>query len=111
MPLRRFHVKSCMLVLVLLMGTLALGAGRDAPQAGLAAKYPGDVGIGKDPAVIFADDFEGGDLKRWDDKSGTIAISEERPHGGTKCVAAPMEKRKNQGGEAKTWFMPGADRV
>jgi hypothetical protein len=25
---------------------------------GLAAKHPGDVGIGSDPAVIFADDFE-----------------------------------------------------
>jgi hypothetical protein len=25
---------------------------------GLAAKYPGDVGIAKDPAVLFHDDFE-----------------------------------------------------
>src|SRR5262245_6715554 len=25
---------------------------------GIAAKYPGDVGIGNDPDVIFADDFE-----------------------------------------------------
>ena len=26
--------------------------------AGIAAKYPGDVGIAGDPAVIMADDFE-----------------------------------------------------
>jgi hypothetical protein len=28
-------------------------------DAGIAAKYPGDVGIEKDPAVIFAESFEG----------------------------------------------------
>ena len=27
-------------------------------NSGIAARYPGDVGIGSDPAVIFADDFE-----------------------------------------------------
>ena len=27
-------------------------------NAGIAARYPGDVGIGSDPTVIFADDFE-----------------------------------------------------
>jgi len=26
---------------------------------GIAAKYPGDAGIDADPAVVFADDFEG----------------------------------------------------
>ena len=30
----------------------------EAPAKGLAAKYPGDAGIAKDPNVIFADDFE-----------------------------------------------------
>ncbi|HEX4514533.1 MAG TPA: hypothetical protein VH054_13375, partial [Polyangiaceae bacterium] len=29
-----------------------------APSEGIAAKYPGDVGIGSDPNVIFFDDFE-----------------------------------------------------
>ena len=38
--------------------------------AGLSAKYPGDVGIVKDPAVLFTDDFESGDLKRWDERRG-----------------------------------------
>jgi hypothetical protein len=40
-------------------------------DTGIAASYPGDVGIASDPAVIFADDFESygkaADLgKRWD---------------------------------------------
>jgi len=40
---------------------------------GIAARYPGDVGIAGDPAVIFADDFESyakaSDLdQRWDNK-------------------------------------------
>lgn len=29
-----------------------------APETGLAAKYPGDVGIEKDPAVVFTENFE-----------------------------------------------------
>lgn len=28
-------------------------------QQGIAAQYPDDIGIGSDPAVVFADDFEG----------------------------------------------------
>jgi hypothetical protein len=47
------------------------GAGGSSSMNGIAARHPGDVGIGADPAVIFADDFEGyaqsSDLnKRWD---------------------------------------------
>jgi hypothetical protein len=41
-----------------------------APAAddGLAAKYPKDAGIGKDPAVLFHDDFEGENVGgAWDD--------------------------------------------
>jgi hypothetical protein len=34
------------------------GGGATSGGAGIAAKYPGDVGIDADPAVIFADDFE-----------------------------------------------------
>jgi hypothetical protein len=37
---------------------------------GISAKYPGDSGIAEDPAVLFAEDFESGDLeavgRRWD---------------------------------------------
>lgn len=36
---------------------IALAAAQEG--TGLAAKYPEDAGIGKDPKVVFADDFEG----------------------------------------------------
>ena len=78
---------------------------------GIANQYPADKDIAKDPSVLFADDFESGDLSKWDDKSGTLAVTDDRPNAGTKCAAAPMEKGKNRGGEAKKWFLPGADRV
>jgi len=32
------------------------------PPAGLAAKYPGDTGIDKDPAVVFTENFEEGSV-------------------------------------------------
>jgi hypothetical protein len=54
-------------------GTVATGALPALPEGytGIAAKYPGDVGIAGDSAVIFADDFESyaqaADIaKRWD---------------------------------------------
>lgn len=48
----------------------AAGTGMQAGD-GIAAKYPGDIGIENDPDVLFADDFEGhsqpSDLeKKWD---------------------------------------------
>src|SRR5690606_35419522 len=36
------------------------GAGAASSDESLSSLYPGDVGIDADPAVIFADDFEGG---------------------------------------------------
>ena len=45
-------------------GTGEPGGTGQAPQT-LAEKYPGDVGIGSDPAVLFHDDFESG-WGRWD---------------------------------------------
>lgn len=51
----------------------ANGVSAPAPQPlpegdqGIAARYPGDRGIDADPAVLFHDDFESGDLrKKWD---------------------------------------------
>jgi hypothetical protein len=36
-------------------------------EKGIAARYPGDHGIESDPAVVFHDDFESGDLRgKWD---------------------------------------------
>jgi len=75
-------------VLVLAVGQQQPG-GAAAPgaAAGLAAMYPGDATIGADPAVIFAEDFESGDLaaigRRWGDVSNkdnkALALSADVP--------------------------------
>jgi len=105
-------MKSLSLVTALVMVSTAVAAPDKLPEgAGLAAKYPGDVNLSRDASVLFADDFESGDLKKWDDKSGSIIVTGEKPNAGAKCAAAPMEKGKNIGGEAKKWFLPGADQV
>lgn len=82
-----------------------------APAAGLAAKYANDAGIENDPSVLFADNFESGDMKKWDEKRGGVLMSEDKPNSGRWCVQMAMERSKNHGGDAMKWFMPGADRV
>jgi hypothetical protein len=47
--------------------------------SGIASRYPGDIGIGNDPAVIFADDFESYTSPdqakaRWGNGSGLIRM-------------------------------------
>jgi predicted amidohydrolase len=79
--------------------------------AGLAAKYPGDAGIANDPDVLFADNFESGDMKKWDQQRGRVMMVEDKPNSGRWCVQMPMERGKNHGGDAIKWFMPGADTV
>lgn len=59
----------------------AAGSGGSAGALqGLAAKYPGDVGIGADPAVIFADDFESyaDASKLWDRWDNVFQATETR---------------------------------
>ncbi|HRI14908.1 MAG TPA: nitrilase-related carbon-nitrogen hydrolase, partial [Verrucomicrobiota bacterium] len=77
----------------------------------LASKYPGDVGLANDPDVLFADDFESGDMKKWDQQRGRVVMTQERPNSGQWCVQMPMERGQNHGGDAIKWFMPGADVV
>ncbi len=78
---------------------------------GLASQYPGDDGIEFDPAVLFADNFETGEMKKWDEQRGRVVLTQDAPNMGRWCVQMPMERGKNTGGDAKKWFMPGADRV
>ncbi len=83
----------------------------DTRTRGLAAQYPGDQGIEKDPDVLFADNFESGTMKKWDQQRGRVVMTETQPHAGRWCVQMPMERGKNHGGDAIKWFMPGADAV
>ena len=80
-------------------------------SSGLAAKYPGDAGIGNDPDVLFADNFESSDMKKWDQKRGRVVVTEDRPNSGRWCVQMAMERGQNHGGDAIKWFLPGADAV
>jgi hypothetical protein len=77
----------------------------------LSSRYPGDRGIEKDPAVLFADNFESGGLKKWNDVGGSAMVTNESAHGGSRCVRMEMVRGQNTGGDAKKWFMPGADKV
>jgi hypothetical protein len=69
---------------------------QDSPVAGIAAMYPGDVGIGDDPDVLFADDFEAGDMKKWDQQRGRVVMTDKDPHSGRWCVQMLMERGLNQ---------------
>ncbi|MBX3118189.1 MAG: hypothetical protein KF784_03925 [Fimbriimonadaceae bacterium] len=80
-------------------------------QTGLAAKYPADQGIAKDPAVLFAEDFEKNDITIWEDRKGSPVITEHAPNGGKKCIEMPMTRGKDTGAHLVKWFMPGADIV
>jgi hypothetical protein len=79
--------------------------------AGLAAKYPGDAGLANDPDVLFSDNFESGDMKKWDQQRGRVVMTEDMPNSGRWCVQMSMERGRNQGGDAIKWFMPGSDTV
>jgi predicted amidohydrolase len=83
----------------------------ETPAPGLAAKYPDDASIAGDPDVLFAENFESGDMKKWDQHRGRVVMVEEKPNSGRWCVQMPMERDKNHGGDAIKWFMPGADAV
>lgn len=69
--MRHHRFRIFLLAAPLLLSAAAQGQeSADAPKrAGLASQYPGDEGIEKDPRVLFADDFETGDVKetvvRW----------------------------------------------
>lgn len=100
------------LILQIALAFAAASLAADLPSGpGLSAKYPNDAGIAKDPAVLFADDFETGDLKKWDDGGKTLKLVADNPHLGKTCVESEMIKGKNNGGEVKKWFMPGAETV
>jgi len=82
--------------------------------AGIAAKYPGDVGIEKDPAILFADGFEDcanpADLRRkWSNSFGeaSMRITEEpaNRHAGKKALefAMPQQRTPQSSGMQKVF--------
>ena len=51
-------------------------------SSGIASKYVGDTGIENDPSVLFVDNFETGEMKKWDDQRGPVVLSEASPNTG-----------------------------
>ena len=81
---------------------------------GLSARYPGDVGIGDDPAVLLHEDFESGDLAdlktRWSDisnKGGRVIrfVDDAPPNSaGRRALQMTATRGENTGGHLYTRF-------
>jgi hypothetical protein len=97
-----------------LLGLAARAAEKEAlPEGpGLSSKYPRDAGIERDPAVLFAESFEGGTLeeieKRWDSVSNkdgkVLALSDEVPveSGGRRSIQITATLGTDTGGHLYT---------
>jgi len=84
---------------------------------GLAAKFPGDAGLKADAQVIFADNFESGDLgEGWDEtgnKDGKVLslVSPEADSAlGKRCLRVEAHLGQDTGSGLTKWFEP-ADTV
>ena len=90
-------------------------------EAGIAAQYPGDEGIEKDPRVLFVEDFETGTLEetaaRWGGHRlvGTWDLNSDLPAGspGKKSmhIAVGPEGPKNHSGAYLYTHTRGTDRL
>jgi hypothetical protein len=100
---------------------LAAGASASLPEGfGLSAQYPGDVGLTRDPHVIFAEDFESGTIdeigQRWGNISNrdgkVMSFSDERPADspGARSLQMTATLGQNTGGHLYTRF-DGVDRA
>jgi hypothetical protein len=88
-------------------------------SVGIAAKYPGDVGIAKDPAVIFVEDFEAASLdavrQRWESVSAPeiMSLSDDVPptSDGRHSLLLAHIGGKTSGGHLYRRLLPGHDRL
>ena len=90
-------------------GTFSVQSASTLPQGpGLAARYPGDHGIERDPQVLLHEDFESGSIddlaKRWESVSNdggrVLAFSDSVPpaSGGKRCLQSTATLNQNTGG-------------
>jgi len=99
-------------------GRLNLAGTSELPSgAGLAAAFPGDAGLKGSSEVIFADDFEAGNLgDGWDEtgnKNGKVlqfAVPEAGAGLGKRCLRVEAHLGQDTGGGLTKWFEP-ADTV
>lgn len=121
LPLPRPHS-----VALVLLGALTALAGSD-PEgklnqadrkelpsgSGLAAAYPGDAGLKTNTHVIFADNFESGELGQgWDEtgNKGGKVLQPAAPDGsaglGKRCLRVEAHLGQDNGGGLTKWFEP-----
>src|SRR5215472_15670978 len=86
-----------------------LAASSSLPQgSGLAARFTNDVGIATHQAVIFADDFESGELgAHWEEKTAGHVLGLAAPGGGVcgrRCLKVEAHLGENSGGGLTKWF-------
>lgn len=89
--------------------------------AGIAARYPGDRGIGADPAVLLFEDFEGASLEevltRWTSakrpRPSSLARIEDVPAGsaGAHALRITAVPERDSGGHLYTPLERGVDRL
>ena len=107
------------LLLGLLAGTAAAQADEPQGDNGIAARYPGDRGIGKDPDVVFAEDFEQGSLQAlfdsWEDVKAreTLSFSAEAPPGsaGRQSLLITHRGGEGTGGHLYRRLLPGYEKL
>ncbi|HET6574969.1 MAG TPA: carbon-nitrogen hydrolase family protein [Fimbriiglobus sp.] len=88
-------------------------------SAGIAAEHPGDVGIAKDPRVVFAEDFEAKELAsvtgRWETASGAdnLSLTGDVPagSGGKKSLLVTHVGGQGTGGQLFRRLKPGHDKL
>ena len=80
---------------------------------GLAATLPDDAGLKENPHIIFADNFESGNLgEGWDETSNKIgkvlqfAAPEAGPGLGKRCLRVEAHLGQDTGGGLTKWFEP-----
>jgi hypothetical protein len=106
------------------VSTVARDGARENPRAegaavdpaGLAASYPGDVGIENDPAVVFVERFEDATasvFSRWTDilNGPSMSLSTDVPAGspGTRSLTIPWVGGSNTGGHLYKQLAQGID--
>ncbi|MFH1073988.1 MAG: hypothetical protein V1752_02770 [Candidatus Firestonebacteria bacterium] len=94
---------------------LCLGVMYVCAEEGLAGKYPGDAGIDKDSDVVFAEDFEKGNLgdvlSNWTDsgETGDMTLAADVPPGSSGSKSLQMGSDINKAPYLYKAFSPGFD--
>jgi len=114
---------ACLFLMVLIHASVSMGSERPGSSGqatvGLASKYLGDKGIGKDPAVVFVEDFEEGDLEavwsRWESVQSKeiMSLSPDVPSSsdGKRSLQMTHIGGQSTGGHLYRRLMPGYEKL